>query len=244
MSDFKISYLAIRDMFDRDEREIRKFMNSILNKEIKAQLLEEEKEYYAEAFGCAKEEVYIGDITKQNCPAVFPYKYVLGNVNISGLTVDMSKLKYVDGNLTSNMSYDFRDLEVVCGTAKFDGTKGLFIPKLRKVTNLYADKCVMSNLGVKEIAGKLLLNYSTVCNFAVEAVAGWVSLRGADIEDISSLAVCGGLDVTDTNGRIKKVNKNLTIKDKLYAERSGNFEEKLDISKKKGWWYTDNPKII
>lgn len=244
MENIKIDYLTVRDMFDRDEQEIRKFMNSIVNKEIKAKLCDEERQYYAEAFGCKKEEVFVGDITKQNCPEPFPYKYVVGNVDVTGLCVDMSKLRYVGGNLNSNKVHHFNNLEVVCGTANFDHSKGLVIPKLRKVSNLSAMDCFIVDLKVKEIPGKLILSQSTVLNFGVRNVAGWTSLYCSNIEDISSLVSCHSLDVTDTAGRIKKVNPNLTIKDKLYAERSGNFEDKLDLSKKKGWWYTDNPKII
>ena len=63
------------------------------------------------------------------------------------------------------------------------------------------------------------------------------------IEDIRSLVkVDGPLNCYNTN--IKLINPNLEIMGRLYCQKSNHFEEKIDISKKHNWWYTDNLNIL
>jgi len=70
-----------------------------------------------------------------------------------------------------------------------------------------------------------------------------LSLSYTPIEDIHSLEkVDGNLGCNGTY--IKYINPNLEIMGKLSCEKSHNFEEKLDKSKKHNWWYTDNPNIL
>ena len=191
----QITYLGVREAFNYSDTAANQFVLSVLNKEIKARLMDEAKEYYAQKLNFDKEDIYLGNINKENCPNPFLAKCVIGNVNVVGLSVDMEKLTFVSGDLTSNKIYYFPNLETVLGAANFNNSGKIYIPKLKYCTRLSAVKCWIPELNTKIIPGNLSLVGSAVLDFNVETVGGDVNLAHSQIEDISSLTSCGNLNV-------------------------------------------------
>ena len=92
---------------------------------------------FASKFNCEPEEIYIGDITSKTIDEeYFPYKVVIGNLNMNCSSyIDMSNLYIVIGNASFDRSQieSLDNLEIILGNASFKNTFIEDLPSLEKI---------------------------------------------------------------------------------------------------------------
>lgn len=84
-----------------DELTAVKFIELLGDKELRETLLDGAAEYYANTYGCLKDEVYIGDLKYRprywENGVIFPYSVVVGNLSARGLKFTAPNLMAVAG---------------------------------------------------------------------------------------------------------------------------------------------------
>ena len=225
-----ISYLGIRESFNEDAAKIQEFIKSISNQEIRERIIDEAREFFAEKFNVAKEDVWYGDLSFRDAQCInpFPFSHVIGHLDLASLSINMDKLVYVY-NITSSGVADFPNLETITGFGKFHGSSirtsyVRSLPKLKFAPYLYCNHSNLSNLGLEESI-KVNLTCSKLKSFSLRVVEEELSVAFSPITDISSLERVGKLNCRNTN--IELVNPRLEILGELHCENSNNFEAKI-----------------
>ncbi len=195
-----------------DEIYLGNFIRAISDDKIKLRLIDEAKSYYAEKFGCKKEEVYCGDYCDTKCKVV-PYACVVGNVTIFEKQ-NCEKLKVVIHNLWAEGVRSFPNLEYVGNVGEFgeilaDKKKILNIPKLRYCKYLNLNNVILGE-NILPATEMLHVNKCQIQKLNIEKVLEKVTIQESRIGEIPNLSYIPILHM-DNDSVIKFLNPDLKI---------------------------------
>jgi len=153
-----VTFEGLLATLDNSKELVFDFIMNLKNKEVKARLCDEARDYYATYFNIKKEDVWYGNLTRNEIPTPFPYTHIVGDLNwIVGK--DMSKLVYVAGNIKHSYIEEYANLEVITGFGDFYNSCIKSLPKLKKVGCLG-----LSNSPIEDIHSLVLVESFLACN--------------------------------------------------------------------------------